>query len=380
MIADFKKRLAAVDRKRVYTAAAALVAAGLAGYLMQRGNHPPARALPVVASVATVPTVELSPQALPAGLFEPETKAQIDQARTAPDDPIAPEASPRNDLLPVEVTRAASPDILGMEPGSMPDAKPAENPQEATRNTTPMVDEAPAEPFSEPVVAALPNCEVYFVASPKAAALVELSLYAPCNPGEVVEIDHAGLKFSDLIGPEGDLIIDVPAMTKDAVFKAVLSSGIQKSAETSVPDFAEFKRLAVMWKGPTGLQLDALENGASYGDPDHLWAENPSSPQSALEGKGGFISVLGSVSDGYAADVYSYPRKLTNGRLNPEVSVEAQVLENTCGGEIQGEILRTSSAGDPIEQALSINVPGCDAVGGYLVLKNLPQQLKLARN
>jgi len=64
----------------------------------------------------------------------------------------------------------------------------------------------------------------------------------------------------------------------------------------------------------------------------------------------------------------------------PDVSIEAQVMENTCGTRIEGQILRSNPFGAPNIEDLAIAVPGCDAVGEYLVLKNLPQDLKLARN
>ncbi len=54
-------------------------------------------------------------------------------------------------------------------------------------------------------------------------------------------------------------------------------------------------------------------------------------------------------------------------------------MENTCGSEIEGKILRTNPGRAPTMQPLTMIVPGCDAVGEYLVLKNLPQDLKLAR-
>jgi len=172
----------------------------------------------------------------------------------------------------------------------------------------------------------------------------------------------------------------VPAMAETALFTVRFEDGQERATEIKVPDFAEFERMAIVWKGATGLQLHALENGASYGEPGHVWAQEPGMPEMATQGAGGFVSVLGSTAQGYAADVYTFPAGLMGEGADPEISVEAEVMENTCDTKIEGRILRTNPIGDPNIEELSMMVPGCDAVGEYLVLKNLPQDLKLARN
>ncbi|RME15147.1 MAG: hypothetical protein D6801_07920, partial [Alphaproteobacteria bacterium] len=123
--------------------------------------------------------------------------------------------------------------------------------------------------------------------------------------------------------------------------------------------------------------LHAYEAGAGDDDAGHVWADNPALPEDAIAGAGGFLTVLGSTADGYAADVYTFP---LDRDVPVEISLEAQIMENTCGGVIRGTILRNSPIGEPEAVPLAMAAPGCDAVGDYLVLKNLPQNLKIAQN
>lgn len=433
MFADLKEKAAGMDKKRVYTAVAALVIAGAAGHFMQRSaggsgaerviasvpaaapiapipaaapqtaSVPERRAaaepapaetdaapasvpnLSALAAVANIETALLPAPApavpAPAELAEAEPPASVAPERDAPEDTIfvadLAAAAPDIPVAPAEedVTRADTTTAFAML-----DAEPApDTPQEAMEMTVASAEGAD-ELFQDEPLAATPDCAFSLDASAKPAALVEVNFTAPCNPGEDVIVEQAGLKFSEQLGPLGDLYILVPAMTEDAIVTVTLDNGQQTSSEVYLPDFAQYARIALIWKGATGLQIDALENGATYGEPGHIWAQQPASPDAATSGEGGFVTVLGSTADGYAADVYTYPASLMNSGVAPDVSIEAQVEENTCDSQIDGSVLRSNLGRSPSIEALSISAPGCDAVGQYLVLKNLPQDLKLARN
>ena len=384
-----KEKLAGLDKKRLYTAVAALVIAGAAGHFMQQGANSPAPQAPQLAAseYPAAPEVEAAAPA----------PVELAAAPAAPSGPTldtlaaAPEIAP----LPMapEVTRSASEPLLalaeaptapgvaaavdigaGATPAALPDL-----PIELAAVTD--FGSAEREPFAPtPVDGLADTCAIEASATPMPGALVALTVSAPCNSGEEVEFGHAGLRFSEQLGPDGGIELMVPAMTADAVFTVAFANGQQVSAEASVADIADYERVALVWHGATGLQLHAMENGATYGEPGHVWAEAPGAAALATEGKGGFVSVLGSTATGYAADVYTYPESLMPSSAGPEVSIEAQVMENTCGSKIEGLFLRSEAGRAPMETNVSMAVPACDAVGEYLVLKNLPQDLKIARN
>jgi hypothetical protein len=386
MAAELKHRFAVVNRKRIYTAGAALLIAGAAGHFMQKTATAPRSAAPVVAAAASLapPIIASAPvEAAMDVVAQPialeEQQAALPTATEAPETIVPAEA---------EVTRAtAVPDAI-MTASDRAKAAAAEAFDLVQQRVAPQVALAPsydiaaADELGDMAAEPAPpetSCDITISAVAEAAALAAISLAAPCNSGEDVTFAHAGLTFSEQLGPDGDLFILVPVMAEHAAFTVTFADGQEKAVELVVPDLAGYERVALVWKGATGLQLHALENGADYGEDGHIWAETPADPDAASSGAGGFLSVLGSTADGYAADVYTYPTALMPG-AEPVVSVEAEVMENTCATEIKGTILRSNRQGEPVMQPLTMAVPGCDAVGEYLVLKNLPQDLKLARN
>lgn len=457
MLADLKAKAAGVDRKRVYTASAALLIAGAAGHFMQQtsgGSRGPAMmsaSVPAISApqilaappqtdapeivaatpqtstpaiVTAVPVPEIlpaEPETAPAGesiadaapgapgnrmpevaetIADTDTDtaavaeaidsataeivafAPLVTARPAPKPAIIPEIgtastaiypAPKADLVLEEVTRAASAPLLTITEPAPERAKDSVFAAASDElDMPPAATMAPAEPE-------IAGCAIDIEGSAKPGALLEIKITAPCNSGESVAFEHAGLKFSEQLGPDGSLTVEVPAMTGSAKVSLGFADGADKDLEVTVPDFDAFDRIAVIWQGATGLQLHALEGGASYGETGHIWADTPGTPDAAVAGTSGFVSVLGSTSSGFAADVYTYPAALMREGLEPEVSIEAQVMENTCGSEIEGWILRTNPSRAPHVEPLTMVVPGCDAVGEYLVLKNLPVELKLAR-
>ena len=62
------------------------------------------------------------------------------------------------------------------------------------------------------------------------------------------------------------------------------------------------------------------------------------------------------------------------------VSVDANVTLADCGLRIEAQTLEVSRAGKMKVQDLTFPIPSCDAVGDFLVLGNLIQDLKVARN
>ncbi len=455
MLADLKKKAAGVDRKRVYTAAAALLIAGAAGHFMQRtaggaGNGPammsasvpPVSAPEILAApaetaapeiIAAGPVPEIVPAEAPT-LAAPTAPEIADSSGTEPVSPgivpaetdvatadaspvleptpdpaesAAPElavlgpAKPRPAIVPEVLTPEVLADTGTASTAIYPAPKADLALEEVTRAATdPLLtitepapdraDETVMAAASEPVGMPAPDtaapadpemaaCAIDVQGVAKPGALLEISVTAPCNSGEAVGFAHAGLKFNEQLGPDGSLIVEVPAMTGSARVALSFADGSTQDLDVSVPDFDAFDRIAVIWQGATGLQLHALEGGADYGEAGHKWADTPGTPDAALTETGGFLSVLGSTAGGYAADIYTYPAALMRQGTEPEVSIEAQVMESTCGGKIKGQILRTNPGRAPNIEPLTMVVPGCDAVGEILVLRNLPVELKLAR-
>ncbi len=395
-----KARLAHLDRKRLYTALTALAIAGAAGHFMQRNSDAPA---PQIAA-ATVAVPAPAPAAPAVQLAQADAPAAVaaDIAPVTDDEPAALDLAQAEPVeLPIvpEVTRSEIDPLLGMMlsdsdaparslvmpalaeiPTDAADPLPVEPIQLAAVTDADLATPSPLAPSEPDPVPLADDCAIDMSATPVAGALLSLSIKAPCNSGEDVEFAQGALQFSEQLDPDGSLDLLVPAISQTARISATFADGAAVEAEASVPDLADFERVALVWQGPTGLQLHALENGAGYDDPGHLWAEAPGSPDAAIQGEGGFVTILGSTATGFAADIYTYPVDRPATGSDPVISVEAQVMENTCGTQIAGSFLQVVPGEAPSVTDITMTEPGCDAVGEYLVLKNLPQDLKIARN
>ena len=81
---------------------------------------------------------------------------------------------------------------------------------------------------------------------------------------------------------------------------------------------------------------------------------------------------------GLLAEVYTYPRFGAGAGGDIVLSVEAEVTMRNCGQEIEAQALETQQDGRIQTKNMALAVPACDAVGNFLVLNNLLQDMKIA--
>ncbi|MEM7519578.1 MAG: hypothetical protein AAF307_00960 [Pseudomonadota bacterium] len=246
-----------------------------------------------------------------------------------------------------------------------------------TPAAAPVDIEIDAEP-RDPIVA--PACDINAVARPVAAAMVDLTMEATCFPNERVTVHHNGMVFTEKTSETGALALTVPALSTDAVFIIAFANGEGAVAQTEVPDLGDFDRAVLQWKGDSGFQIHAREFGANYGSAGHLWAEAPGDLSSAVTGASGLLTRHGDIdaAEPLLAEVYSFP-KVANARSgNIALSVEAEITAVNCGLEIEAQSLEMTGDGQIKTQNLTLPVPECDAMGSFLVLNNLLQDLTLA--
>ncbi len=343
-----------IDKKKAMTAGVTLFIAAAAGYFMQNGaplpgGAPLSETVLVSAAVPTQTGTALPTMDVPLDAPVPETPPNI----TIPEATMV-SSTPVTPLAPTVADRDA-PDVALVSG------------ETETSDT----------PLSEPV---LPLCEAGMTATSRPAALVSLTLESPCHAGEQVELSHEGLRITERLDDKGMVRVDLPAMNENAVFTARFRDGSKTMAEIFVPTVGDYERVALIWKGVTGLGLHALATGATYGEPGHIHAGHPSTPDQASTGKGGFMSVAGSIRGGWNGDIYTYPISLIDAGQSPEISVEAEVLAEACDMGYTATLLHVSPRYGASRAELAFGAPGCDAVGEFLVLKNLPQDLKIASN
>lgn len=221
---------------------------------------------------------------------------------------------------------------------------------------------APMPPLPEAMVAT--DCTPVLHLSELPGAMVALQLLAPCDGGARVVLGHAGLAVTFRLPPSGQLEAHLPVLDAAGSFDARLSDGRQVE-ETLPVALAGIRRFAVQWLGAQGFVLHGQEAGKT--------AEvSPSQP--GVISRGGWLSLIGdaSVEAPLLAQVYTYPES-----GSAEVVVEAPVTALTCGHDLLGQTVQSADGVAEVTD-LTLAMPDCSAVGDFLVLKNLAQDVKIA--
>jgi hypothetical protein len=232
---------------------------------------------------------------------------------------------------------------------------------------------APAVPEMAPKAAEAPaDCalDLALTAGPK--AMIAVALTAPCRAGERVVLRHGGLAFAETLDAAGNLALDLPALNATGEVSVLFPDAEILRDAVAVPDAAATRRFAVQWMADDAFQLHAFEKGANYGEPGDVHAGQPLSPD------GGLLVSLGDpgLDLPMLAEVYTWP---ADPAIAAEIVIESAVTQATCGRELLGETV-VAQAGSVTATDLTLAMPGCDAVGDILVLKNPGQGVTLAAN
>ncbi len=410
--------------RRYITAGLTLVAAAATAHLMQSGGGTPGSApVPMAASVTPVPggaapapaanperppnEVTIGAAVANAGSGAPapapveDGLALGDDALTERDkllNALAPEydAEPAGPA-PVEIALAetAAPErhegAAGLQQaGDLPVPPrdmlmPAPLPQVGGDLQNRMADTAdPADPLAEepPRSAFGLACGPILSATAQDAAMVRLTVTAPCRGETPITVRHGALEFAARLDHLGSYRADVPALASDAGFAVVFADGTEIATEAEVPGAEAVERVTLMYRGKSGLQIHALEFGADYGEDGHVWTGAPRDAAAARAAGGGFLLELGDpgVTGGQRAQVYTFPDSTRDRDGVVRLSVEAEVTALNCETEVAGQTLERDAEGSLSAVSLTVSMPDCMAIGEYLVLKNLLRDLKIASN
>lgn len=235
-----------------------------------------------------------------------------------------------------------------------------------------------------PVEESVPNigCQPTARANTAAGALISLNVQSDCHAGEVVTIVHEHLSFQTVLPSTGQADLLVPALAENAVVKVTFGNGDSLQATALVDSLSFYDRVVVQWQGVEGAELHAREFGADYGSDGHVWRDAPRNVSALVGGRGGFLVRLGDAADALSAkaEIYTFPSGISGRSGDVAISVEAEVTEANCGKEItaQSSALRQGVVSDVHD--LRMQMPDCSAVGEFLVLKNLVEDLTIAQN
>ncbi len=226
------------------------------------------------------------------------------------------------------------------------------------------------------------TCRTTVTAVSQPGAMVRLALNAPCHGNERIAISHAGLFFADVTDGDGNFSVSVPALQKDAVFEIAFADGSTVEARALVLTQDGYERVGISWSGPAVVNLHAMEFGAGLDDPGHVWSGAPRDPSAGVQATGGFLTTLGNaaLARPQLAQVYSFPQDRMNRDGSVQIVVDARIDESSCGQDITARTVRVDGRGQPETMPVAFPMPACDGENGFLVLKNLFQDMKIARN
>ena len=213
----------------------------------------------------------------------------------------------------------------------------------------------------EPAVPPFPRraCEISVLAEPAADAMVRVTIDAPCLGGQRFTLRHAGLVFADRLEEDGRFAALVPAFDAAAPFTLSLAGGWQAEVRVQGLVLAGYERAAISWEGAPGLRLVSHADGSA---------------------RAGFITELGNgdLPDPRLAVVLTLrpDEALRSARFEAEVAIGPE----NCGKLVAGRALTLSNDGRIGAAALEVAIPKCDGRGGFLLLKNLFRDMKIASN
>ncbi len=226
------------------------------------------------------------------------------------------------------------------------------------------------------------GCDPALTAEASAGAMVALTLDVPCMPNERFTLHHNGMMITEVTGEDGTIEMMVPALSAQAVFIVAFPNGEGAVANATVESLEYYDRVAVQWEGDSGLQVHAMEYGATYGEAGHVWAEAPHDLSQAVGGRGGFLTRLGAgdLPHAYQAEIYTFPSSLAARDGDVQLQVEAQVTRDNCERDVEAQSIQLQRDGGLKVQTLTLAMPECNVVGDFLLLKNLLNDLKIAQN
>lgn len=292
-------------------------------------------------------------------------------AVVAPADPVAPVPA-------VPVVRLAQPVPLDLDKIALTSAQ-ADNLRSATDLPQPPAADAAALPAApEDSATAAPDCAVTATAKAVAGAMVDFHVSAPCQGNARLVVHHHGMTFTAVTDPEGEFEVQVPALAERAVLIAAFDNGTGAVATARVTDIGDYDRVALQWSGRAGFQIHAREFGAGYDDAGHIWSG--AAPQADGDHTSGSVLRLG-VADTLSpllAEVYSFPIARADRSGDIALTVEAEVTAENCGRDISAQLLQRQGGDKLRTRELDLAVPGCGAMGDFLVLNNLLDDLKIA--
>lgn len=231
-----------------------------------------------------------------------------------------------------------------------------------------------SEPLVDTLMAEIDACARWLVVTADPGAMLDVSLYAPCDSETRVTLTHDGVAFDALIDAGGMLSATVPALADEALVTVAFADGTQAEDTAMVADLVLHERVAVHWQGPAVVGLAAYEFGADFGEEGHVTADRSDAMASATRGAVHLLGDAG-LEAPRLAQIYTFPTGLAAELEQVELELEVAVTDLSCAQDLA--LALAHRLGAPVEtRRITLTLPDCQDTGGFLVLKNLlPEQI-----
>ncbi len=224
------------------------------------------------------------------------------------------------------------------------------------------------------------GCTTQLTADRELAAIIALSLSSPCHPYADFVIWHAQMGFSVQTDENGYAAVRAPALTTEAVFIVTLDNLEEARINVDVPDVRRYNRIAVNWRGGDSVHLHALENGATFGDPGHIWSAATQNAERALQGERGFMMRLGT-SDArtpYLTEIYTLPFGFNSLSSDVSLMVGVAITAENCGRELDLTGIQTNAGRTVVTEEIQIGPLPCEQIGQSVMRDGLFDDLVVA--
>lgn len=216
------------------------------------------------------------------------------------------------------------------------------------------------------------QCQAKLDAVPAVAALVDLTLTAPCNRNASFVIRHGSMLFSERTDADGNARLRVPALSVDARFTVSFANVETAAVAVNMPDVRSRHRVVLQWRGTDNLKLHALEFGAQIGEPGHIWTASTAAAETAEGAAHGFMVHLGRTDTDipYQAEIYTHPINTDGVADEIQLDVGAVVTAENCGRALDAVAIQ-SVGGETGLRQLRIPMPSCNAQTASLLVPNM---------
>ncbi|OYX26025.1 MAG: hypothetical protein B7Z10_04490 [Rhodobacterales bacterium 32-66-7] len=187
-------------------------------------------------------------------------------------------------------------------------------------------------------------------------AIIDVVLSAPCHRGQRVVLRHSGLSFTALVGADGQLQLQLPALEATALVATYLDNAQVALGQVEVPDIADMTRFAVHVPAPAQFDLRAATA-------DRVYVSVPGAEGTAR------VVALGAAqaADPIVAQVYTHP---ATDASTVDLTLELRITPAICGRTLPVDTWYSQN-GKVTRASFTADVPPCGTAGDILVLKNL---------